>query len=352
VKLGRRTSGPALAAALVVSLATLAGCGVPGSPGTATVVPPVAVSPDATSPAATSPAVASPSVASSGPTASGSTAASSTATSTSGTSTKTPTGTTTKTTAGVPVGSPLAGMVLAAGASGQPSKGGATLAPTASGPLSGRTILVDPGHNGKLVGSIVNAQVPAGHGTTKVCNSSGTESLDKTSEHATNWAVGVRLVGLLRAQGATVLLSRPSDSGVGPCVNERAAMANRNKVDLVLSIHGDGAEGAGQRGFHVIVSSSMDGGSALQTRSASIAKTLVGELESRTPLPRSTYVGGGTGVDSRDDIAGLNLLTGPPGVMLEMGNLRNASDWAYLKTDAAKDALAAALASTAVKTLG
>ena len=57
-------------------------------------------------------------------------------------------------------------------------------------------------------------------------------------------------------------------------------------------------------------------------------------------------------IDHRDDIAGLNLLTGAPVVMLEMGNLRNASDLAYLKTDAAKDALAAALAATAVATLG
>ncbi len=353
VRFGRRGAGrssgvrrgPALAAVLVVSFAALAGCQGPGGTASAT-VPTSAVSSDAGSPVVVSPSAVVPSSAS----------ATAPTTSTGGTPTGATssgkTSTSTKTTTSVPAGSPLAGMVLSAGASGQPSTGGATLAPTASGPLSGRTILVDPGHNGRLVSSIVNAQVPAGHGTTKVCNSSGTESLDGTSEHATNWAVGVRLVGLLRAQGATVLLSRPSDSGVGPCVNERAAIANRNAVDLVLSIHGDGAEGTGQRGFHVIVSSTMEGGSALQTRSAAVAKTLVGQLESRTPLPRSNYVGSGTGIDHRDDIAGLNLLTGAPGVMLEMGNLRNASDWAYLKTDAAKDALAAALAATAVATLG
>lgn len=251
-----------------------------------------------------------------------------------------------------PSGSPLAGMVAAAGAGARPSTGGARLKPTSSGPLDGRVIVVDPGHNGTYVASILTKQVPAGHGTTKACNSSGTASRTGVGEHAITWAVGVRLVGLLRAKGATVVLTRPSDTGVGPCVNERAAIANRAHADLVLSIHGDGNYSSSARGFHVIVSTTMDGGSGLESRSLTLAKRLVASMKSDTDLPPSNYIGGGTGLSLRSDIAGLNLLATSPGVMLEMGNVRQASDWGYLATAAGKNAVAKALLDAAVVALG
>jgi len=336
----RRTVAGLAAGLLGVSL--LVGCGI--TPPSATARP-SASTPDAATPSA-SPTEGTPSLTTPSPT---DATASATATPGEASAPTTSTNTTTRTTA--PTGAPLDGMDAASGAYDKPSTGGAELAPTASGPLSGRLIEVDPGHNGVVVPSIDNHLVPAGNGATKPCNTSGTEAVDGTAEHVLTWAIGVRLVELLRAQGATVVLTRPSDGGVGPCVNERAAIANRRGVALVLSIHGDGALGASQRGFHVIVSTAMADAS-LEAPSVTVAKTLVSRLRSLTPLPRSTYVGDGTGVFPRDDIAGLNLLSGAPGVMLEVGNLRSSADWSYLKTDAAKDAIAQALADTAVVTLG
>ena len=134
----------------------------------------------------------------------------------------------------------LAGMVPAPGAYGRPITGGVTLAPTASGPLSGKKIVVDPGHNGTFISAIQNKLVPAGNGQTKACNTTGTESADGTPSTRRPGPSASGWVGLLRAQGATVLLTRPDDAGVGPCVDERAAIANQNNADLVLSIHGDG----------------------------------------------------------------------------------------------------------------
>lgn len=328
----------AIALAAATSLST-AGCTAPGLPATATASSaPAPATVDPTSASVTTPSVTA--------------SASATPTTTSAKPTTTRTTTTAPSSGPISTSGALAGMVAAAGANGRPSTGGARLKPTASGPLSGKVIVVDPGHNGNYVSSILTRQVPAGHGTTKACNASGTVSAGGVGEHAINWDVGVRLVTLLRAKGATVVLTRPSGGGVGPCVNERAAIANRADADLVLSIHGDGNMSSSARGFHVITSTTMDGGSGLEARSAALAGRLVTTMRRNTDLPVSNYIGGGTGISRRSDIAGLNLLTHSPGIMLEMGNLRQSSDWAYLKTDSGKSGVARALAEAALATLG
>jgi N-acetylmuramoyl-L-alanine amidase len=45
-------------------------------------------------------------------------------------------------------------------------------------------------------------------------------------------------------------LTRDSDNGVGPCVDQRAALANAAKPDAIISIHADGGPASGH-GFHV-----------------------------------------------------------------------------------------------------
>lgn len=241
----------------------------------------------------------------------------------------------------------LSGMRPAAGAKAVPSRGGAELPPTAAGSLSGRVIVVDPGHNGVYRAAVNLRQVPAGNGGSKACNSSGTASLTGVAEHTLTWRIALRLVALLRAEGASVLLTRPDDAGIGPCVDERAKIANRARADLLLSIHGDGNTKATARGFHVIVSSTMAGGKTLTVKSKTVAGTLVGELGRRTGLPRSNYIGGGTGLSVRRDIAGLNLLSRTPGVMAEVGNLRNRADWKLLAQADTQQRIATALAATA-----
>ncbi|KPC64221.1 hypothetical protein ADL27_61175 [Streptomyces sp. NRRL F-6602] len=50
----------------------------------------------------------------------------------------------------------------------------------------------------------------------------------------------------------------------------------------------------------------------------------------RTGSAPSNYIGGGTGLDVRDDLGGLNLSTVPK-VFVECGNMRDAQDAALLK---------------------
>lgn len=198
--------------------------------------------------------------------------------------------------------------------------------------LGDATIVIDPGHNGGASAAFNNRQVPAGNGRMKACNTSGTAVPGGVSEHAVNFRLATELGRQLRAAGARVVFTRETDDGAGPCVNDRAAVGNRARADAVVSVHADGSDSASARGFHVIRSTTMVGGPAIEAASERLAKAVVATFEG-TGMPRSTYLGGGTAITPRDDIAGLNL-SRVPAVMLEAGNLHHPSD-AQLLTDPA-----------------
>jgi N-acetylmuramoyl-L-alanine amidase len=120
-------------------------------------------------------------------------------------------------------------------------------------PLAGRTITIDPGHNG---GNFTHPQeiarlVPDGNGE-KECDTTGTAAPDGYREADFNWSVAVRLRALAQAAGAKVVMTRASNTGVGPCVNERAAIGNRAHSDAAISIHGDGGPPGGS-GFAILL---------------------------------------------------------------------------------------------------
>ena len=244
----------------------------------------------------------------------------------------------------------LAGMKVSPLASKVPSRGGATLEPRATGSLTGRVIVVDPGHNGIYRKAVNRKLVAVGKGKVKACNSSGTATNAGFAEHKFNWLVAIELVGRLRARGATVVITRPNDGGTGPCVNERAAIGNRAKADLVVSVHADGSYAARARGFHLIISKTMTGGSAVEARSRALALDLRSRIAKQTGMPRSTYIGRGTALSQRTDIAGLNL-SRIPAVMLEAGNMRNKADAKLLTSASWRARLAQALADGVVAAL-
>mgnify|MGYP000902522341 CR=1 FL=1 len=229
----------------------------------------------------------------------------------------------------------------------------ATPAPTPTAttkPLAGRTIVIDPGHNGVWTRRELR-KVPSGNGRTKECNSSGTATNAGYPEHAYNWAQANALARALRARGATVRLTRPDDHGEGPCVNLRSKLANDLRADALVSIHADGNLSRGARGFHVIHSPTMTGGTKVEQKSLALAKQVRHALETETPMPRSTYVGGGTALDSRNDLGTLNL-SDRPAVMIEMGNMRNATDAALFGSAAFRARVATALADAVQTFLG
>lgn len=234
-----------------------------------------------------------------------------------------------------------------------PSRDGVRLPPAANGRLSGAVVVLDPGHNGRQGArpDVVNRLVSYGKGRRKPCNTTGTTTRDGYPEHAHNWDVAGRLAERLRAAGATLVLTRPSDSGVGPCVDERAAIGNRAAADLVVSIHADGNDSPSARGFHIITGREMAGGSRVEAASLAAAGVIRDRFAAGTGLPRSTYTGGQDGITRRDDIAGL-VLSQRPAVMIEVGNLRNAADALLLGNAAFRRREAEALADGVTAALG
>lgn len=229
----------------------------------------------------------------------------------------------------------------------KPSLGGVRLATLPEVPkraLTGTFIVLDPGHSGATDATIFKRQVPAGGGRTKECNTTGAQTSAGYAEHAHNWDVVLNLAALLRERGATVILTRPNDTGIGPCVDERAAIGNRANADLVVSVHADGNTARTARGFHVITARSMTGGPAVASKSLAMAAKIRDAFGAGTGMPRSTYTGEGQGITRRADLAGLNL-SNVPAVMLEAGNLRHTGDAALLSNHAYRLREAHALAA-------
>lgn len=210
--------------------------------------------------------------------------------------------------------------------------------PSATPPLRGKVVVIDPGHNpGNFQHtSEINQQVDIGTNW-KECDTTGTSTNAGYSEAKFTLDVAHRLRTLLEEQGATVKMTHDGDEPAwGPCVTERARIGNDAHADAAISIHADGAP-EGDRGFHVILPAEVNAGGADTRPILGPSRTLGEHVESDfakvTGSSPSNYVGDGTGLDVRKDLGGLNLSTVPK-VFIECGNMRDSKDAALL-TDGA-----------------
>ncbi|MFJ9621828.1 N-acetylmuramoyl-L-alanine amidase [Streptomyces sp. NPDC101181] len=224
--------------------------------------------------------------------------------------------------------------------SSSPSSAGQRPDPSASpakplprGLLTGRTVVIDPGHNpgNREHTREINEKVDIGTAH-KECDTTGTSTNDGYPEAQFTLDVSRRLRALLEAEGARVRLTHEDDRPFGPCIDERARIGNEAKADAVVSVHADGSA-AGNRGFHVILPALVKGGGADTTKivksSAELGERIAGHFVRTTGSAPSNYIGGNTGLDTRGDLGGLNLSTVPK-VFIECGNMRDPKDAALL----------------------
>lgn len=147
----------------------------------------------------------------------------------------------------------------------------ATPAPTAiPGPLSGLTILVDPGHGGYDGGAR--------------CRDSG------VWEKVLNLAVALEVEKALVSRGAAVVMTRRED--IDLCEEERPAnltkkrqdmqnriaLAKENQVDMVLSIHMNEYRARSESGPQVFYRAGSDGGRLL---AGCVQEALISHLQPR-----------------------------------------------------------------------
>lgn len=213
--------------------------------------------------------------------------------------------------------------------------------------LSGVTIAVDPGHNGGNAShpeEISRPVVAAADGSTKACNTTGTQTNDGAlTEAEFNLDVADDLKGELDRLGARVVMTRRTNGGVGPCIDERAEIANKAEATALISIHADGNEAEGAHGFHVIHALPAQMVAPSLARPSLFLAEAVRDALVAAGAPPSNYVGE-NGLDARDDIGGLNLAR-VPAVLVELGNMRFSEEASKLEARSYQRKLARALAA-------
>jgi N-acetylmuramoyl-L-alanine amidase len=251
----------------------------------------------------------------------------------------------------VPVPSTATSTPTTPSATGSPSPtgSGSTGSQSSGKPLAGKVVGVDPGHNGLNYAypAIIDRQIWNGR-ELENCNTTGTETDGGYTEAQFNFNVATYLAADLRADGARVVLTRTNNHGVGPCVNRRAQIIDQSHANVAIDIHADGGPAWG-RGFTVlepvadgpndkIISAALRFGSYVRTA-----------FLTDTPMQESDYYGH-NGTIFRDNLAGLNLTTVPE-VLIECGNMRNATDARLLTSPAVQRQIAGALQAAIIRFL-
>ena len=203
--------------------------------------------------------------------------------------------------------------------------------------LDGKTVFVDPGHQGAGHAENLAAQVDDGRGGTKDCQTSGMTTVDGVAEHTINWNVAQLVKSSLESLGASVVMSRSDDSAWGGCVDDRARAASASGADVAVSIHADSTAvgtDADKHGFHLIVPTLPipdAAANAAQSGGGLAASNLMRDAYERAGFSAANYAGIVDGLQERSDIAG-PALTSVPLVFVEMGNGSNPDDAAVLES--------------------
>lgn len=191
-------------------------------------------------------------------------------------------------------------------------------------PLAGKVVGIDPGHNGGNFSdaSFINAPVWNGR-EEEACDTTGTETDGGYTEALFNFRVASYLRRDLIAEGAKVVMTRRTNTGVGPCITRRAKILNKARADVAIDIHADGGPAEG-RGVAILTPVADGPNDHVIASSKRFGRILLKRFTLLTGIPISNYDGSG-GFAPRDNLAGLNLTTVPK-VLIECVNMRNATD--------------------------
>ncbi len=170
-----------------------------------------------------------------------------------------------------------------------------------------KTIVIDAGHGGK---------------------DPGATSIHGFYEKTVNLSVALQVAQLLRNKGHRIIMTRDSDTFIE--LEERAAIANRSRADIFVSIHADSCATSSKNGFTIYVARS---GSAASTRLADSIDNCMAQAK--------------TGISSNSvRKADYRVLTHTqcPAVLIELGYLSNYWEAKQLRSVEMQKRLANAIA--------
>ena len=188
----------------------------------------------------------------------------------------------------------------------------------AAGSLTGRTILVDPGHGGYDGGAVGR--------------------VSGTPEKGLNLDVARRLAAILEAQGAQIVMTRTDDYALcdeHPPIRKklqdmqrRAAIIEQSGAQMVLSIHMNEYAGRSQSGPQVFYREGCPAGRLLAGAIQEAMNETLAPKKKRSALGGDYYI----------------LTLGRPSVLVECGFLSNAGEEALLLTADYRQRVAQAIA--------
>jgi N-acetylmuramoyl-L-alanine amidase len=168
------------------------------------------------------------------------------------------------------------------------------------------SVVLDPGHGGR---------------------DPGTTSVTGIHEKHVNLQITGKLAAALRGKGIDVTVTRRGDHYVE--LEDRAAIGNRRKADLFVSIHGDSVPDPSVRGFTLYIAENASRDSYAAARAIERAMAATGQ-KSRG-IRRAEYR--------------VLVQTRGPAVLIETGYLSNRQDAALLQNSRFQSRLATAIAS-------
>jgi N-acetylmuramoyl-L-alanine amidase len=256
---------------------------------------------------------------------------------------------------GAPLGAPASpspsGTTPPASASPSPGSGSgkqgqAGQNASQSRPLAGKIVGIDPGHNGGNFSHPADMAKQIWNGRAmEDCDTTGTETNAGYTEATFTFLVAQFLREDLRRAGARVVMTRHTNTGVGPCVDQRSRILNQGHAQVSIDIHGDGGPPGG-RGFAILLPVPDGPNNHVIGSSARFGRDLKRAFLAGTRMPVSNY-DGVAGFQPRDDLAGLNLTTMPK-VLIEVGNMRNATDAAMMVSTGFQRRAARAMAAAVI----
>ena len=185
-----------------------------------------------------------------------------------------------------------------------------------------RTVTPGPGpgpDSSRVSGVVV---IDAGHGG----KDPGATSTLGYYEKIVNLAVARRVASLLRQRGVRIEMTRTGDYYIE--LEDRAAMANRLRADLFVSIHADSFPKSSRRGFTIYIA---NGASRASHRAAdAIEASMAGMGLNSWGTRKANYH--------------VLVETNGPAVLVEMGHLSNRNDAALLRDSSFQNRMAQAIA--------